>query len=144
MILPDLNLLLYAYNSHVPQHEGARDWWETALNGRELIGMPYEVGYGFIRIATNRRLGDAAVPLAVARNVVEEWLSLPQVRTLTPNPRHFSRVMALMTAAMASGSVLSDAILAAYAIENRACLFTNDADFARFPGLTWQNPLLPA
>jgi toxin-antitoxin system PIN domain toxin len=143
MILPDLNLLLYAYNSHVPQHEVAREWWETTLNGSELVGMPYEVVYGFIRIATNRRLGAAAVPLAVARSVVEEWLSLPQVRMLTPGARHFARVMDLMTAAMASGSLLSDAVLAAYAIESRACLFTNDTDFARFPGLNWKNPLLP-
>lgn len=143
MILPDLNLLLYAYNSHAPQHEAARTWWESTVNGNELIGMPYEVAYGFIRIATNRRLGDAAVPLAVARSVVEEWLSLPQIRMLTPSPQHFARVMALMTAAMVSGAVLSDAILAAYAIENRACLFTNDTDFARFPGLDWRNPLLP-
>ena len=144
MILPDLNLLLYAYNPHMAQHTAARAWWQDAVNGDELIGLPYEVAYGFIRIATNRRLGAAAVALSVARGVVEEWLSLPQVRPLTPNPQHFARVMDLMTAAMASGAVLSDAVLAAYAIEHRARLFTNDVDFARFPGLDWHNPLLPA
>ena len=144
MILPDLNLLLYAYNPHVPQHAAARTWWESAVNGDELIGLPYEVSYGFVRIATNRRLGAAAVPLSIARGVVEEWLSLPQVRPLTPSRQHFARVMDLMAAAMASGAVLSDAVLAAYAIEHRARLFTNDVDFARFPGLDWHNPLAPA
>jgi len=104
MILPDLNLLLYAYNPHILQHSAARDWWETVINGDELIGLPYDVSYGFIRIATNRRLGPAAVSLSVARGVVEGWLSLPQVRTLTPNPRHFARVMELMVAAMAASS----------------------------------------
>ena len=142
MILPDLNLLLYAYNPHVPQHAVARTWWEGAVNGGELIGLPYEVSHGFIRIATNRRLGPASVSLSVARSVVEEWLSLPQVRPLTPSPQHFARVMALMTAAMASGAIMSDAILAAYAIEHRARLFTDDADFSRFPGLDWHNPLV--
>lgn len=144
MILPDLNLLLYAYNPHVPQHSAAKRWWEDAINGEELIGLPFEVSFGFIRIATNPRLGAAAIPLADARAVVEDWLGFPRTRTLTPGEGHFRRVMDLMADAMATGAVLSDAILAAYAIENRARLFTNDADFARFPGLDWKNPLLPA
>jgi len=142
VILPDLNLLLYAYNPHMPQHATAREWWERVMNGDELIGIPFEVAFGFVRIASNPRLGEARVPLANAREVVESWMQLPQTRPLIPGAEHFARVMNLMTAAMAVGSVLSDAILASYAIENRATLFTNDGDFARFPGLNWKNPLL--
>ena len=144
MILPDLNLLLYAYNPQTPQHGAARGWWEQAMNGDELIGIPLEIAFGFVRIATHPRLGAARVPLIDARQVVEGWMDLPQVRTLVPGAVHFNRVMELMTAAMAAGPVLSDAILAAYAIEHRATLFTNDSDFARFPGLMWQNPLISA
>ena len=144
MILPDLNLLLYAYNPHTPQHGAARGWWEQAMYGDELIGIPLEIAFGFVRIATNPRLGAARVPLIDARQVVEGWMDLPQVRTLVPGALHFNRVMELMTATMAAGPVLSDAILAAYAIEHRATLFTNDSDFARFPGLMWQNPLISA
>ena len=144
MILPDLNLLLYAYNPHTPQHGAARGWWEQAMNGDELIGIPLEIAFGFVRIATNPRLGAARVPLIDARQVVAGWMDLPQVRPLVPGALHFNRVMELMTAAMAAGPVLSDAILAAYAIEHRATLFTNDSDFARFPGLMWQNPLISA
>lgn len=141
MTLPDINLLLYAYNPHVRQHEAARIWWEETLNGDELVVLPYEVVFGFIRIATNRRLGAAAVSVPRARGVVEAWLELPHVRSITPSAQHFSRVMDLMQTAMASGAVLSDAVLAAYAIEHRACLCSNDADFARFDGLEWTNPL---
>lgn len=144
MILPDLNLLLYAYNPQTPQHGAARGWWEQAMNGDELIGIPLEIAFGFVRIATHPRLGAARVPLINARQVVEGWMDLPQVRPLVPGAVHFNRVMELMTAAMAAGPVLSDAILAAYAIEHRATLFTNDSDFARFPGLMWQNPLISA
>ncbi len=143
MILPDLNLLLYAYNPHSPQHSLARQWWEAVLNGDELIGLPNEVSLGFVRIATNTRLGAAAVSLAAARQVVEGWLQLPHARVLTPSDRHFQRVMDLMEKAMATGAVLADAILAAYAIEHRARLCSNDADFSRFPGLAWENPLAP-
>ncbi|MBI3927410.1 MAG: PIN domain-containing protein [Armatimonadetes bacterium] len=141
MILPDLNLLLYAYNPHVPQHDRARAWWEEALNSDELIGLPHEISFGFVRIATNQRLGAAAVSLDEARAVVEGWLEAPQARVLIPSARHFARVMDLMRQAMATGAVLSDAILASYAIEHRARLCSNDPDFARFPGLDWENPL---
>ena len=111
------------------------------MNSDELIGLPHEVCSGFVRIATNLRLGDAAVPLAEAREVVEGWLNLPQARVLNPSARHFTRVMDLMRQAMATGAILSDAILASYAIEHRARLCSNDSDFSRFPGLDWENPL---
>lgn len=71
MILPDLNLLLHQYNPHMPQHVAARQWWERTMNGEELIGLPFEVTFGFIRVATNPRLGSAKVSLADARRVVQ-------------------------------------------------------------------------
>jgi len=142
MILPDLNLLLYAYNLHAPQHAKAKQWWESAINGRELIGLPHEVMLGFVRIATNPRLGQAAVPLARAKAVVEGWLSIPVTRVLLPSEDHSLKVLSLMERATVSGQLTSDASLAIYAIENRAELYSNDADFARFPGLSWKNPLL--
>lgn len=142
MIIPDINLLLYAYNPSTPQHPLAHQWWSESCNGDELIGLPLEVAFGFIRIATHQKLGDARVPLAKAKEVVESWMVLPQVRVLTPSGSHFPRVIQLMESAMATGAVLSDAILAAYAIEHRATLWSNDGDFARFKGLNWKNPLL--
>jgi hypothetical protein len=143
MIIPDINLLLYAYNPHTPQHEQASTWWEAALNGDELIGLPNEVACGFLRIATHPRLGPAAVPLRKARATVESWLAQPNLRILSPAPDHLVRVMDLLAAATASGAVVSDAVLAVYALSHRAVLCTNDADFSRFPGLQWRNPLSP-
>ena len=142
MILPDLNLLLYAYNPHVLQHERARVWWESALNDQELIGLPHEVTLGFLRIATNPRLGQAAVSLSAARSVVESWLAVSVVRTLLPQDDHTSKVLALMERSAVRGQLTSDASLAVYAIEARATLCSNDGDFASFPGLTWKNPLI--
>jgi hypothetical protein len=142
MILPDLNLLLYAYNPHVPQHTAAAQWWKAAMNSDELIGLPNEITLGFVRIATHQRLGPATAPLDRARQVVETWLHLPNVRVLLPPADHVSKVIGLVAQAMGSGALVSDAVLASYAIENRAVLHTNDADFSRFPGLNWHNPLL--
>ncbi|MEM1222057.1 MAG: TA system VapC family ribonuclease toxin [Verrucomicrobiota bacterium] len=142
MILPDLNLLLYAYNSHTKQHEKARVWWESALNGRELIGLPHEVTLGFIRIATNPRLGAASISLEVARATVSTWMKMPVARVILPLENHTNSVVQLLEQSHSSGQLTSDASLAVYAIENRATLYSNDADFARFPGLNWKNPLL--
>jgi predicted nucleic acid-binding protein len=53
-----------------------------------------------------------------------------------------SRILAeIMHASRASGRLTTDAHLAAMAIENQAELHSNDADFSRFPGLRWINPL---
>ena len=142
MILPDINLLLYAYNPHVPQHAAAAHWWKAAMNGDELIGLPNEVSLGFVRIASHPRLGAATVPVDRARQVVETWLALPHVRVLAPPADHFAKVMNLVAQAMGSGPLISDAVLASYAIDNRAVLHTNDGDFARFPSLQWHNPLI--
>ncbi len=141
MIVPDLNLLLYAYNPHTRHHERARDWWEGVVNGGELIGLPHEILFGFVRISTNPRLGAAAVPLADAGRVVSGWIDQPNTRILNPGADHFQRVMQLMERSNSVGRVLSDAVLAAHAMENRATLHSNDTDFARFEGLDWINPL---
>lgn len=144
MILPDINLLLYAYNPHCVRHPEARDWWQQALNGEELIGLPNEVIFGFVRIATHPRIGAARVSLRAARKVVETWLAQPHVRVLSPEPDHFSQTLDLMEKTRASGAVTSDAVLAVYALAHRAVLHTSDSDFARFEGLKWCNPLSSA
>lgn len=107
----------------------------------ELIGFPHEVLFGFVRISTNPNLGEAAVSLSAAAEVVEGWIGLANSRILLPGPDHFSNVMRLMTESHSVGRVLSDAVLADHAITNRATLCSTDSDFARFDGLDWRNPL---
>jgi toxin-antitoxin system PIN domain toxin len=141
MILPDLNVLLYAYNPHTRQHKRASSWWENTISGTELIGLPHEITLGFVHIATHPKLGKASVNLEAARDVVLSWLDLPQARVLLPSPDHTRKVIDLMKATDASGALASDASLAVYAMDNRATLYSNDTDFARFPGLDWKNPI---
>lgn len=143
MILPDLNILLYAYNPFAAHHAPARKWWEDTLAGKEIIGLPNEVTLGFVRIATHPKLGSAIVPMKAAKQVVLGWLSHPGVRVLLPREDHTTKVIDLMERAGVSGALTLDASLAVHAIENRATLCSNDADFSRFPGLDWKNPLLP-
>ncbi|MBD3854890.1 MAG: PIN domain-containing protein, partial [Acidobacteria bacterium] len=72
---------------------------------------------------------------------VRSWFEQPQARVLVPGPRHLDILTEIMSAAGASGRLTTDAHLAAMAIENQAELYSNDADFSRFPGLRWINPL---
>ena len=141
MIIPDINLLVYAYNSDAPHHDTARVWWEDCLSEPRPVGIPWAVSLGFVRIMTSREvLVDPMEPgEALAR--VGSWLERPQAHPLVPGPRHLQILTEIMHAAGASGRLTTDAHLAALAIETQAELHSNDADFSRFPGLRWVNPL---
>jgi toxin-antitoxin system PIN domain toxin len=141
LILPDVNLLLYAHLDAFPEHAKARRWWEEQLNGRHEVGIAAPALFGFVRIATNRRV--FAWPLAVegALAVVDEWLARPHVHFVQPGPRHLEIAFRLLRDVGTGANLTTDAQLAALAIEYRAELCSNDADFGRFSGLRWTNPL---
>jgi toxin-antitoxin system PIN domain toxin len=141
MILPDLNLLIYAYNDDAPEHARAQTWWESCLSETRLVGLPWAVMLGYVRLITGRV---AMVDPFSARDAIghiRSWLERPHVEILTPGPRHLDLVENLMRDARASGDLASDAHLAALAIEYGAELHSNDTDFSRFSGLRWINPL---
>jgi uncharacterized protein len=141
MVVPDINLLLYAHVSAFRQHRAARKWWETLLAGREEVGIASPALFGFVRLATNRRVLDPPMEVDGALDRVEAWFSRPQVRFLQPGPRHLEVASRLLRALGAAGNLTTDAQLAALAIENQAELHSNDSDFARFPDLRWVDPL---
>ena len=141
MIVPDINLLIYAYNSDAPHHAAARKWWEGLMNGRRPIGIPAVVTVGFIRIATTSAVLERPFPVAETFDIVESWFSRRQVAWLEPGPRALDIFREAMILSHATGRLATDAYVAALAIENAAELHSNDADFGRFSGLRWVNPL---
>ena len=141
MIIPDINLLVYAYNTDAPHHEEACKWWSDCLSERQMVGIPWAVVLGFVRIMTSRVVLTNPMNPVEALEHVRSWLERPQAHVLVPGPRHLEILTEIMRAARASGRLTTDAHLAAMAIEIQAELYTNDADFSRFPGLRWINPL---
>lgn len=141
MILPDINLLVYAYNSSAPGHEPAREWWETCLSDTHEVGLPWIVILGYLRIMTSRNVLVDPIEPAEALGHARSWLARPQARILQPGRRHLDLLDDLMRAGSAAGRLTTDAHLAALAIEHQAELHSNDSDFSRFPGLLWRNPL---
>ena len=140
MIVPDVNLLIYAYNSDAPFHLPAKAWWEEQLS-KTTIGMPWASALGFIRIMTHPKVMERPLKPAEATNVVREWIKLPQVQLVVPGPRHLDLLSSLLIQAGQAGNLTTDAHLAAIAIEYRAQLHSNDQDFGRFSGLQWINPI---
>lgn len=142
MIVPDVNLLIYAYTDDVAFHEAARRWWEVACSGTERVGLPWAVTSGFVRIVTKREAAIRPVPIEPVLDVVSEWFSLPHVAPLNPGAQHLAILRRLLVEAGVGGNLVSDAHIAALAIEHQAEVHSNDSDFARFSGLRWRNPLL--
>jgi toxin-antitoxin system PIN domain toxin len=141
VILPDVNLLLYAEIAAFPEHTAARAWWEGALAGTEEVGLAPVALFGFVRVATNPRVFSPPVAVDDALDRIEAWLARPNVRVVVPGPRHLEIAFRLLRGLGTAGNLTTDVQLAAFAIEQGATVCTNDADFARLSGVTWMNPL---
>ena len=141
MILPDLNLVIYAHNADAPTHAASRAWWERLLNGAEPVAVPWAVVLGFIRLMTHRAVLITPMLPNAAVERVRSWFARPNVQPLEPGPQHLEILDRLLGAAGAAGNLTTDAHLAALAIEHQCELHSNDTDFARFSGLRWRNPL---
>jgi hypothetical protein len=141
VIVLDVNLLLYAYDSTCGEYEGARAWLEAVFSGHEPVGLPWQTVSAFLRIHTNSRLPGDRFNMEEATQVIDRWMELPQVRLLVPGERHWSLFRRMLLEGQVRGPLTTDAELAALTIEYGGVLYTADRDFARFPGLRWVNPL---
>lgn len=144
MIVPDVNLLLYAEIDAFAQHPEARGWWEDVMNGDRQVGVAPVCLFGFIRVATNRRV--LVDPLAIEDAIgrVQRWLERPHVVFLLPGSTHLQTAFRLLEALGTGGNLTTDVQIAAHAAEYNGEVFSNDGDFRRFEGIRWTNPLADA
>ncbi len=140
MILVDANILLYAYNADAPEHAASAAWLERTLAEGETLGLAWPVIWAFLRISTNARLWPHPLPAAEACAIVKELVAQPGVLLLQPGARHLEILQELITRYKAMGPLVSDAALAAVALENGAALASTDRDFSRFDRLRWTHP----
>jgi uncharacterized protein len=141
MILVDANILLYAEDSLSAHHEPARAWWDAQLSGSTPVCLCWPVLTGFIRIATNARLHQRPLTLREAVDRVQSWIDQPCVRMIHPTEHHWDILQRMLHDGNATANLVSDAHLAALAVEHNCRLCSSDADFARFPKLNWHNPI---
>ncbi len=141
MILVDTNLLLYAVNRDLSQHDAAREWWESVLSRNIPVAIAWIVILAFLRISTNPRIFEHPLGIDSAMAYIDEWLAVPCVQSIAPGYGHRQILRQLITRSGTGGNLTADAHLAALAIEQGYTLYSADNDFRRFAGLVHINPL---
>ena len=141
MILVDANLLLYAMDNLAEHHDKSKTWWEKQLSDIQPVCLCWPVIQAFIRIGTNPRLHLRAMTLHEAVERVQSWLDQPCVIIIQPTGNHWTIFQQMLRGGSATANLVSDAHLAALAVEHNCVLQSTDRDFARFRGLKWKNPL---
>ena len=141
MILPDVNLLVYAVDETSPFHARARRWWDDTLSSTATVGLCYPSILGFVRLTTNRRMFESPLSVDDVLDLVQSWLDQPHAVLLAPTGRHWPILSGLLRSSAAGANLTTDAHIAAYAIEHAGTVYSNDRDFGRFESLRWTNPL---
>ena len=140
MLLVDVNVLIYAIDSGSRHHAAAREWLLSALRGAETVGFAWVVLLAFLRLTTRPALTANPLTSADAIAIVERWLTLPGTVVVEPTARHLAVLDGLLAAVGTAGNLVTDAHLAALAVEHNAGIVSFDRDFDRFPGVRWQLP----
>ncbi len=141
MLLPDVNVLVYAHREDSPHHAACREWLEALINGQAAFGLSELVLSGFIRVVTHPKVFTKPSSLAAALEFTEQLRSRPHCVAVAPGRRHWDIFRSLCSDAGAKGNLVPDAYLAALAIEAGCEWVTTDRDFSRFKGLRWRHPL---
>ena len=141
MILPDVNILLYAHNKDDQKFGEASVWLKELLSGATTACFCWETINGFIRVSTNPKAMPSPITLEEAFTIVADWMAAKNSTLLQPTDRHLEVLRKTASDAGVRGSLFSDAVLAALAIDHGATLATTDQDFSRFDGLKIINPL---
>ena len=142
-MIVDANILLYAVDETSPFHKPSRNWLEGALNGPSRVGLPWASLTAFLLISTHPRVSAHPLTAEQAWGYVTDWLDAGPAWIPAPTPGHAEVLRGLLVAGDVRGNLVTDAHLAALAIEHGIGVCSADSDFARFPGLTWHNPVMP-
>lgn len=135
MKLPDTNVLVSSINESSPHRKQAGQWLEKAFDSEAGVGFAWLALVGFVRLTTQRAILPTPLSVAQALGLMDEWLSHPRAKILTPTVRHADILGKLLLLAGTAGNLTNDAHLAALAIEHGATVGTFDGDFKKFPGI---------
>jgi hypothetical protein len=141
LILPDVNVLIYAFRTDSERHDEYKAWLESVVNGPAAYGVAPQVLSSVVRICTHPRI---FVRPSASRDAFEfsrVLLEQSNATVITPGDRHWEIFETLCRESKASGNLVQDAWFAALAVESGCEWITSDRDYARFPGLSWRSPL---
>jgi toxin-antitoxin system PIN domain toxin len=140
VILPDVNVLLYAFRKDAPGHDAHREWLDGVVNGVQPYGISPQTLASVVRISTHRQIYAHPSSVAEALEFCRAVLEPDHGSAVQPGQRHWAIFDDLCRRSKATGNLVPDAWFAALAIESGCEWITNDRDYARFPGLRWREP----
>jgi len=140
MILPDVNVLVYAYRADASHHAGCKAWLDTVVADEARFAVSRLALSALVRIATNPRIYQQPSTLDDAFGFCEDLLGQPHCEIVEPGERHWAIFQRLCIETDTRGPRITDAWFAALAIEHGCTWITHDRDYARFPGLDWRLP----
>lgn len=141
MVLPDVNVLVYAHREETANHPVCRNWLEQVINGDQAYAVSDLVLSGFVRVVTHPKVFKRPSAIADALTFAEQVREQPNSVRVEPGPRHWQIFLRLCGDANVKGNLVPDAYLAALAIESGCEWISTDRDFSRFKGLRWRHPL---
>jgi toxin-antitoxin system PIN domain toxin len=142
MIVPDANLLLYAYDSTSRFHSRAASWWKDCLEGTEPVGLCAVVLFAFLRISTSRSVFVDPMTIEEASARIRSWIERTITEFLVTQEADVLQALRWLESAGSGGNLTTDAQIASIAYRHRATVHTADTDFGRFPDVRWKNPIL--
>jgi toxin-antitoxin system PIN domain toxin len=140
VVLPDVNVLVYAHRKDSPHHDEARRWLEDTIASDRAYAYSELVVSAFVRIVTHPRVFDPPSTVSAALAFATDLMTPDHAVPVAPGPRHWEIFEKLCRQSKAKGNMVSDAYLAALAIESGSEWVSTDGDFARFDGLVWTRP----
>lgn len=141
MILPDVNLLLYAYDTSSDFHRQSKDWLESVLDSEQVF-FSWHTITGFLRIITNPKSSRFPLTLVDAIEVVDSWLEQDNAQLVFLEKRNWPLFSRILKDSQATGNLVMDAHVAALAASCGAALASTDRDFTRFPGIQLVDPIV--
>jgi toxin-antitoxin system PIN domain toxin len=141
LILPDVNVLIYAFRTDSEDHDKYKEWLESVINGSAAYGIAPQVLASVVRICTHPRIFARPSSQSDAFEFSRVLLEQPNTTVTTPGDRHWPIFEDLCRTSKATGNLVQDAWFAALAIESGCEWITEDRDYARFSGLAWRTPL---
>jgi len=142
MLLPDVNVLIYAHRTDSCNEHPAYASWLTALaTGHEPFALSSLALAGVVRIVTNARVFRQPSTHDEVFGFIGELVNRRNAHVVHPGPHHLEIFEDLCRRSSATAKLVADAQHAAVAIEHGCTMVSTDSDFDRFPGLRWQHPL---
>jgi uncharacterized protein len=142
MILPDVNVLIYAFRRDSARHLVCKAWLDQTIAVDARFGLSPIALSAVVRIATHPRIFETQSTLDDAFGFCHDLLSQPHCEIVQPGERHWEIFERLCIQANITGARVTDAWFAALAIEHGCTWITYDRDYARFPELDWKEPIL--